>query len=251
MNNKLVDYKYIDHLRLDKFVEQIPQSHTKSNKFNWKFALSLTGPSIEVGRGATTHTLSTHEKVKRLVDYLLKTGSLSYNRPLELPGGFPPSSLTEHPFILETMAARKVILPSKYTESVNGLKGFAVWISDPAEKDLSASDFAFRGTFVYLTQMHWDNDGLAYLHTGCSALQAVINTANGEELKKPSYEEPLGRGSADHPLVKLERLGAVITDTRIITSLYTVRYMTDEQCYTINGRVFRVNDLLGYPIYIY
>jgi hypothetical protein len=249
-NQNLVDYKYIDHSKLDMLVDQIPRSHSKNKIITWKVALSLTGPSVEVGTG-TSRDISTYEKIDRLVGFLTANKLISLERPLELSGGWHLPSLSDHTFILETMTARKVILPSEYTERINGLRGFAVWISDPAEKDLSVSDFTFRGTFIYLTEMHWDDEGLARMQSGCSALQAVMNIANRENLEKTSGGEPLGRGNSDHPLQKLERLGGIVTDTRTITSLYTVRYMTNEQCYTVNGREFRVNDLLGYPIFIY
>ena len=49
---------------------------------------------------------------------------------------------------------------------------------------------------------------------------------------------------------KLEILGAKIIDTREITSLYFVRYGSNEQCYMYNEKEIRVSDLVGYPVFI-
>ena len=53
-----------------------------------------------------------------------------------------------------------------------------------------------------------------------------------------------------HPIDKLAKLGGVVTDERWLESLYFVRYITDEQVYAPKGVPVRVNDIVGYPIYI-
>jgi hypothetical protein len=151
------------------------------------------------------------------------------------------------------MLARKAIVPSSYLSEMSGIKSLAVWVSDPDPTIYSNEEWVWRGTFLYLTELWLDDAGYGTVWSGCSALQAVENGVEGKELtdRKASFAmEPLGRGSHDHPVAKLESLGARIGDLRRITALYKKRYFTDEQCYIWGGKQRRVNDLLGYPIFI-
>jgi hypothetical protein len=93
------------------------------------------------------------------------------------------------------------------------------------------------------------------MYSGWSALQALTNLWNGKDMLAKGETngetfEPLGRGSLDHPIDKLRSRGAIVGDEREIPTLYMPRYMSDEQCYTFEGNVRRVNDLLAYPIFI-
>lgn len=155
-------------------------------------------------------------------------------------------------FILEQTTARKIILPSDYLEKMVGLRDLAVWIADPQPVASSEMkhDWDFCGTFLYLVEVYFDDEGFNTVYSGCSALQMIYNAATGEPLLKRCFDEPLGRNSSEHPVGKLEALGAMVGDDRKIECLYRTRYMTDEQCYLFDGEERRVNDLLGYPIYI-
>jgi len=154
-------------------------------------------------------------------------------------------------FVLETMLARKVIIPETHLASTPGIKHLGVWISDPDPAIFSSRDDKFEtiGTFVYLTEV-WLDDEAGGIYSGCSALQAIANAVQGKALNVPNFREPLGRKSSDHPVEKLRSLGATVGDQRTIRSLYVKRCITDEQCYVWNGEPRRVNDLLGYPVFI-
>jgi hypothetical protein len=137
------------------------------------------------------------------------------------------------------------------TEIITGIKHLAVWVSDPDPTLFSREDNAWenKGTFVFLTEACLD-DKAGYVYSGCSALQAIANAVEGNPLNGPVRGEPFGRGSFAHPIEKLQSIGALVGDQRNIRSLYVKRCLTNEQCYTWNGERRRVNDLLGYPIFI-
>jgi hypothetical protein len=78
----------------------------------------------------------------------------------------------------------------------------------------------------------------------------IANISEHKPFFTPDHDEPLGRGSRKHPIEKLKRLGAFVTEEQHLESLYYVRYITDEQVYSPKGFPVRVNDLVGYPIYI-
>lgn len=241
--SRLLDYIYIDENRLNRLFQQLPINAMLGGRFSWKIALSLTGAQLETSREPTSD-LSNHEKIKRLINHLEKSDYLGKTRPKNYSD--------KKPFVLETMEARKLVVSSSYVEKLSGIKEFAVWISDPFEEDLSNEAFNWNGCFTYLTQLHMDDEEQTYMWSGCSALQALSNLALGVNLpfQQGANEEPLGRGSAEHPISKLEKLGWRVTDKRRITSLYRIRYMTNEQFYEVNSERHRVHDLLGYPIFI-
>jgi len=65
------------------------------------------------------------------------------------------------------------------------------------------------------------------------------------------WDESLGRGSTDHPIQKLERLGSIAHRRRSITTVYRIAYMTNEQVYVDgNGNRRRCHDAMAYPLFI-
>jgi hypothetical protein len=96
----------------------------------------------------------------------------------------------------------------------------------------------------------WDAAGYRTTYSVCSALQAILNIVNGNEILDRNWDEPLGRNNSRHPLEKLRKAGGVVGVPQEIETLYRMRYMTNEQCFTFKGHERRVHDLLGYPISI-
>jgi hypothetical protein len=150
------------------------------------------------------------------------------------------------------MFATKVVLPASATNAVKGLSSVAIWISDPDPKLYSNEEYNWRGTFVYLSELHWDNGGLSHYLSGVSALQVIVNLSSGKDFFEIIEDEfePFGRGRDLHPIDKLKDIGGIVTDKRRVKSLYRIRYLTNEQTYNYEGQKRRVNDLLGYPVYI-
>jgi len=138
-----------------------------------------------------------------------------------------------------------------------------LWVSDPDFSLNSHERIYFAGSFLYLVEAHWDDLPFKTTHTGCSALQAVVNGIDGlhltespvparyrEPLLTGNRNEPFGRGSTNHPIEKLNQINALVSDTKRITTLYRLRYMTDEQCFHASDDRDRFHDILGYPLFI-
>jgi len=206
---------------------------------------------VELSEEDTWRELSAHEKIESLIEFLKKENALDTSRPLRAQGEEKFGVPSGRSFVLETMAASKVIIPEPHLSSFPGIKHLSVWVSDPDPTLFSREDNPWenKGTFVFLTEV-WLDDKSGYIYSGCSALQAIANAVEGKPLNSPVRGEPLGRGSFAHPVKKLQSIGAQVGDLRKIRSLYVKRCLTNEQCYIWKGQRRRVNDLLGYPIFI-
>jgi hypothetical protein len=121
---------------------------------------------------------------------------------------------------------------------------------DPGTESVNQDEAS--GTFLYLTEARLDGGQTQTTFSGCSALQAIVNAANGRPLLQGNDDgEPLGRQTYEHPIKKLIDVGARVSgEARRIESLYYIRYITDEQCHTRDSKLLRGNDLLGYPLFI-
>jgi len=247
---RLVDYLFIDEDLLRRYTEQIRDQFAQVEETSLSVSASLAGPKVEASRRKRRKELNSSERIDLLNVYLDVTKDIALSRP---PAYQEPFGEDVPRFVRETTTASKVIIPAPALESVKGLSSFAIWVSDPDPSVYSKKDYVWRGTFLYLTEMHWDTLPFRSTFSGCSALQAIVNASLGKELV--SYQEqdtwePFGRGSHDHPIEKLKRLGATVSGERRIETLYRTRFMTNEQCYVFNHEERRVNDLLAYPIYI-
>ncbi len=184
----------------------------------------------------------------RLTTGLERAGKLSKRRP-ETIGEYRPDQ-----FILETVSATKVLIPHATLKStVPGLRELAVWIADPSAEVLKVrkeDGYDFGGTFLYLVTPLYDDCQLDTFYSGCSALQVISNLVTGKPFLTTDWDEPFGRRSIMHPTDKLRSVGGVIVDRRPVDTLYRPRYMSDEQSFTDGDRVYRVHDLLAYPLYI-
>lgn len=193
---------------------------------------------------------SRSKHIRDLVAVLKKQDILSYKRPLSM---VEPDR--KHPYVFEKTQATKVSLPFHYiksTDSITGLIGLSVWISDPPIQDLEKNDENegnYNGTFLFLVESHWDGGLYNRVLSGVSALRAILHLAK-PAIPERSFE-PFGRDDAYlHPLEKLRSLQSIVGDKREIITLYKKRYITDEQNYTLMGTQRRGSDLCGYPVFI-
>jgi hypothetical protein len=193
--------------------------------------------------------LSAREKIILVESFLENLDEIAVKRPIRL--NIEADSQNQL-FVLESMMARKVIMPLDENRQLGGLSELAVWISDPDPSLYSTEPYDWTGTFLYLTECHWDFNGYSTVFSGVSALQGLINQITGKDFLAYVNEEfePYGRGRDLHPVDKLKDIGGIATEERRIKSLYRKRYFTDEQVYSYKGECRRVNDLLGYPLYI-
>jgi hypothetical protein len=242
----LHDYLFLDRQRIDSYVEQLGGLAASRRKSSNKFSFSIKGPSVETSEEDLIGAASYEEKTEFLLRRLQKKGLLQERRPYELLSG-----RTDIPsFILEETSAVPVTIPKSQLPPELDVAALKIWIADPNPDDLDGPEWFFRGSFLYLTELIFDNAAYHSLYSGCSALQFIANATTGVPLLTPSQPEKLGRDNADHPIDKLRPIGAVKGDTRRIQVLYRIRYMTNEQVYTREGKVHRVHDILGYPLFI-
>lgn len=240
---KLRDYLFVDIKLLTKFSDQIRAGFQEVSK-----ELS-PGANSGIRPDPPPAEPTIHDKIVLVESLLEVQNDLCDRRPIEMEGDCDPQTCR---FVKESMMATKVILPLDEACPVDGLSQFAVWVSDPDPAHYVNEDYRWRGTFLYLTEIHWDYAGFSTVFSGVSALQALINQMTGKGFFDYISEEwePYGRGRDLHPVDKLRELGGIASEQRRIMALYRKRYLTNEQVYSHEGEKRRVNDLLGYPIYI-
>jgi hypothetical protein len=231
--------------KIDSYIDQyggVPPKRKKIKKLSW----SLTGPTGEYALEDLPESRSLHEKIEFLTDRMQRDKIVSTERPIEnTPRGVP-----DVPFVLEKMKATSMVIPRKNIPSELGISYFKIWISDPNPEHFTGEEWSFLGSFLYLTEMRFDNSGPHHFYSGCSALRIIANVASGIDLLDRSGVEKFGRWEPTHPIDKLSKIGGVKGDSKSILSLYQIRYMTDEQSYSTNGEERRVHDILGYPLFI-
>lgn len=255
---KLRDYYFIDEHRIRLLTDQIPGRFVEEETHGSTLGVSLVGPKLESNRSRTRREANVHERIELLIDFLKRGDDLRQGRPENTEDVGLPNTAR---YVLEHTDAVKLIVPAPSLKAVSGLDSFALWISNPDFAIRPADRWDFVGSFLYLVEAHWDDSPFHTTFSGCSALQAIVNAASGLDLLAipkfpagpdgyaiPEFWEPLGRGSKDHPIEKLQRIGATVSDTRRITTLYRLRY--DEQCLNVDGEERHFNDILGYPIFI-
>jgi hypothetical protein len=243
--SKLRDFRFVDRRRIDSYVDQLGGMDLIQYKRSRKSSLSIQGPVCERSREEVLSNPSDSDKIKFLSSELRRRDILALRRPAEdrwdreLPN-----------FILEETLATPVTIPGGRLPVELHLAGFKVWISEPNPQYLNDEKWNFRGSFLYLAELLFDNKSYESTWSGCSALRFIANAASGKCLRDNSGREFLGRFDPRHPIEKLFDIGGVKGDARKIESLYTIRYMTDEQSYTYRGVIHRVHDILGYPLFI-
>ncbi len=240
--SKVHDYIFLDRERLSLYYDQVPGDlKRKSRDTSKEVGLSLAGPSVKLVETNRTCDAAIVEQIRSVRAHLGATGDLAETRPKHMSREAPR-------FCEESMLARKVIISNLH--QIDGLKSIAVWISDPDPSDLSTVPYDWKGTFLYLVESFWDEGSLSTVYSGCSALQAIANLALGRPFLTVAEGEPLGRWNAQHPIEKLGQLGGVAQAPRRIRALYRNRYLTNEQICVFDGKEYRLNDLLAYPLYI-
>ena len=246
----LIHYIYVNDELIDEYSSQLGFKEERTLvKVTKKASLSLSGPKLESNREYNYDDPNRHKKISRFVETLLAEDLVFLQRPNEMTLSY----LSDNPqraFGLEVIRATKVTFLKNHLAQLSCVREFAVWIADPDPSDLTTEKWKYRGTFLILPQLHFDVQTFHSVHSGCSALQAVVNGYQGKPLILGANGEPLGQGSYDHPVEKLRQLGAVVSPPQEIRVLYRIRYMSNEQCYMLNGVKYRANDLMAYPLFI-
>lgn len=236
-----LNFQEIDFL-YDSFVKDKPRLIKKKRSYEYSFNPKVT-QSYETDVLAT---ISYIEKLNTVTDFLKHKKEIEYHRPTI----YSDTDNVKCNFVEEICQATKLYFPSSTLSEIFGINHLNVWIAEPDSKDLSIDEYDFTGTFLYLIELLTDRGDYRSTISGCSALQVISNISQGKNFFALNRAEPLGRQSTKHPIEKLQDLGAYVIDDRKIRTLYKKRYMTNEQRFDYEGKVYRCNDLLGYPLMI-
>ena len=185
------------------------------------------------------------EVLDSVVEGLRETGQLAALRP-ETAQDYQRS---QYEYVYEFTRATRLGLPVS-RRGRGSPKELAIWIADPPPRRSEPEhEWDFFGSYLFLVESdHRPSSAYSRFYlSGVSALAKCVRLA------QPGVDrgvvEDLGRSSSEHPIQKLERLGAVASVEREIETLYSIRYVTDEQCgWSVSEG--RANDILAYPLAI-
>jgi hypothetical protein len=237
----------VDDARLNEILDQLPGTFSIIESLRAKFGVSIKIAKFEV-EYASNRNESTIRRIRRLESYLDRNGLINNVRPRRTPHRILNGS--QYWWVRETFKARKVVIPTPVLLDKLGIIALSVWISEPKPAPKPRHNWDWTGSFLYLPTVHYEKGKTDNCVSGCSALQFIINATQDKPLFTKDWDEPLGRSSPQHPVDKLAQLGGFVSEERRLQSLYYVRYITDEQSYSVDGNGVRINDLVGYPIYI-
>ena len=238
---------HVDEAQIDKILGQLPSSFSilESLKATIGVTIKIAKFEIETTSPKNSNAL---KKIRRLENYLDRNRLLNRSRPRRTPRAVVNGS--QYWWVKETFIARKVIIPTPVLLEKFGVLALTVWVSDPKRAPKPKDEWDWTGSFLFLPTIHYEDGKTATCLSGCSALQFIVNAASDRPLFTRDWNEPFGRNSNKHPIEKLSQLGAFVSEERKLESLYYVRYITNEQTYSRDGSEVRVNDIVGYPIYI-
>lgn len=222
------------------------KEHVKTSSALTIEASLLGGPKVSQKFEKNEKDFDTIDKLFAIWDYLKTNDLISTARP----NSIYEAKESEGEFIFENVIAHKLFFPKSKLTEFNGLDHLVVWFADPDTTKLSDEPYTFTGTFLFLVEALYDRGEFRQTLSGCSALQAMSNIISGQQFYTQNWDEPLGRNNANHPLQKLQDIGAVYLQKQEIKTIYRKRYMTNEQCFMYKDKKYRCNDLLGYPLFV-
>lgn len=244
---QLRNIRYADERSIDSYLEQLG-GIPPERKQKRKVGINGLKPSAEIEIEQVQSERSVEFKINLLTKRLQEAGKLSLKRP-EVASKIPND---EPPIILEKFSAKAYIFPLLSLEK-QMIRHFKVWVGVPDARDFSDEAFVWSGSYLFLTEVHFDQRAHATTISGCSALRFLFNAI----IDQPLYErqniegqEILGRWDGRSMSEKLQSMGGIALDAREIEVMYRIRYMTDEQHHVDADECRRVHDIIGYPFFI-
>jgi hypothetical protein len=125
-----------------------------------------------------------------------------------------------------------------------------LWVSNPNSQQFSEIPFEWKGSYLFLTEIAFTSPEYRDFISGCSALRVIANVLSNKPAFDYSGVEILGRWDNRPLTAKLLTLGALPLGECEIETLYSIKWMTNEQYDPDAPQGGRVNDILGYPIFI-
>lgn len=242
----ITEYLSIDHTRLDNYLSQLKNDRSFFKKWGISFGGNLGPLRIQTTDPEKIRDINVHQKIIELTKLLGNSESLLFERPY-----YPKyHHILENVFILEKHIKARRLLLQKTGAVIKGLLSIVIWVSMPRNIKPGKRDDIYNeteGSVLYLIESFWEDDRYSSMITGCSALQWVIKNAIGDD---PSHFDLSNSKEFDTPFDAFESLGAIDQGERTISTLYRIRYLTDESFFKHHGKKFRCFDVIGYPVYI-
>jgi hypothetical protein len=218
----LTEYLYIDHRRLDSYIEQLGPPVVYDKVPVWSAELSITGPKASGSQNRPARPMTDHEKIQSLVKHLE-----------EIPPAQRSGAL-----VLESCMARRILIPSGTKASAD----FAIWLNLETSKDRGglclvedarpgdspSSAVPYSTAYTLLTAL------FGHMRDGFKNVIMGLDAKHVEE----TGEHPM-RWFSNNPIGVLRMYGCLIPEERRICTLYRKR-----------ERVKNGNFIVGYPIYI-
>lgn len=232
---EIVEYLFIDNRRLNSYIEQFRSPMTLDKAVLWRAGMGVAGPKADISQTASTRSLTDHEKIKLLLEYLEKTKQLDEGRNLDFQ--------CRVPFRLEQCCAQRVFVPLRLN-TVGSSKGLVLWIS-------YGDSVAGLGTLTLLEDFPRSDSPDVMSLSAFSALSALF-----EELRKELHGTVLPRlegwtlTNRDRyncdPILFLKKVGCTVSPARWIKTLYRVRSAFLE----VFSPAYGLPATFGYPIFI-
>lgn len=233
-NISLIEYLYVDELRLSTYFEQILSTDT-DNKSIVNNRIELLNSGAEATQARRTYSFTTHEKISIFLKYLEKQNLVDVGR-ITKKQLFDTQA---NSFRLEKCSAIKVLIPVGSEFSSFPFKGLRLWISSSLPKFPCTSE-SNVGNLYLIEDFPRENSDIVYYPSGYTLFRMMREKLEETVLFKLS-DERFSTASVQ----LLSELGAwVDNEERQIFSLYRVRATQGDQD----------NDSLvttiGYPIII-
>jgi len=239
----ITEYLSIDHTRLDNYLSQLKNDRSFFKKWGISFGSNLGPLRIQTTDPEKIRDINVHQKIIELTQLLKNSDSLLFERPYYRKYYHAPE---ENAFVLEKRIKARRLLLQKTGAVIKGLLSIVIWVSMPRNIKPGKRDDIYNeteGSVLYLIESFWEDDRYSSMITGCSALQWVIKNAIGDDPSR--FDKEFGT-----PLDAFKSLGAIDQGDRTISTLYRIRYLTDESSFKHHGKQFRCLDVVGYPVYI-
>ncbi len=246
----LHEYLYVDDARLDQYVEQIASTVTYDKVPVWEARLSLKGPEAGASQERHARALSRHEKIACLLEHLKKHGHLDEGR-LKDRGVFFDN---ERVFHLETCAATKILIPA-LSPAPGEFSGINVWFAD-GQRGRVQRRTIHAGHLLLIVGFSRDDEGHFRAWSAYSALASFLNDMYAQ-VERTVLRPFIGQMRTDpsafqerflaDPAAALADIGAKISASRRITTLYRVR---EAVLYREPSTDTEAIATYGYPIFI-
>lgn len=239
--NHLVEYLYVDEIRLNSYFEQISEPIAYDKVPIWKAVIGLTSLKTEATQSRPGRPFTRHEKYLKLISYLENNNLLKKE----------PNDFFSEPgphFVSSNRMVRKIIIPAK--SHTNRISDLNIWVYSIVEKEYNKDNTSpFILFLIEDFKCHDDNTFGGYsAHSSLLLMLKDVFEREGhitpifytpgndnlsEDLLKRFNRDPVGAFSA---------LGAKIGPLRNVHSLYRVRAITG------SDRNHAI--VIGYPIVI-